>query len=78
MRILFDQGTPEPLIPFLTGHTVTKAKDAGWERLVNGGLLKAAEAAGFEVLVTTDKNNRKRPGHQVSRDIPGVDSPGDD
>jgi hypothetical protein len=56
MRILFDQGTPAPLIPFLEGHTVTQAKDRGWERLVNGELLKAAEEAGFEVLLTTDKN----------------------
>ena len=56
MRILFDHGTPAPLIPFLTGHNVTKAKDAGWDRLVNGELLKAAEEAGFEVLITTDKN----------------------
>jgi hypothetical protein len=56
MRILFDHGTPAPLIPFLTGHTVTKAKDAGWDRLVNGELLKAAEKAGFEILITTDKN----------------------
>jgi hypothetical protein len=53
MRILFDQGTPAPLIPFLEG---TQAKDRGWERLVNGELLKAAEDAGFEVLLTTDKN----------------------
>ena len=56
MRILFDHGAPAPLIPFLTGHSVTKAKDAGWDRLVNGELLKAAEAAGFEILITTDKN----------------------
>ncbi len=56
MRILFDHGTPVPLIPFLTGHTVTKAKDAGWDRLVNGELMKAAEEAGFKVLITTDKN----------------------
>jgi hypothetical protein len=56
MRVLFDQGTPEPLIPFLQGHTITTAKDVGWGRLVNGELLKAAETAGFEVLVTTDKN----------------------
>ena len=56
MRILFDHGTPAPLIPFLEGHTVTKAKAMGWERLVNGELLKAAEEAGFEVLLTTDKN----------------------
>jgi hypothetical protein len=42
MRILFDHGTPGPLIPFLEGHAVTKAKDLGWERLVNGELLKDA------------------------------------
>ena len=43
MRILFDHGTPAPLIPFLEGHTVTKAKELGWERLVNamGAALKA-------------------------------------
>ncbi len=35
MRILFDHGTPAPFIPFLEGHTVTKAKDVGWERLSN-------------------------------------------
>ena len=56
MRVLFDQGTPESLIAFLQGHAVTTAKDAGWDRLVNGELLKAAETEGFEVLVTTDKN----------------------
>jgi hypothetical protein len=32
MRILFDQGTPEPLIPFLRGHLITTAKDAGWPK----------------------------------------------
>ena len=56
MRILFDHGTPAPLIPFPEGHTVTKAKDEGWETPANGELLKAAEKAGFEVLLTTDKN----------------------
>jgi predicted nuclease of predicted toxin-antitoxin system len=58
MRILFDHGTPAPLIAFLEGHTVTKAKEAGWDRLVNGELLNAAEATGFELLVTPDKNMR--------------------
>ena len=56
MRILFDHGTPAPLIPFLTGHIVTKAKDAGWDQMVNGELLYSAEQAGFDVLLTTDKN----------------------
>ena len=49
MLILFDHSTPAPLIPFLEGHTVTKAKDAGWDKLANGELLKAAEEAGFEL-----------------------------
>jgi len=56
MRILFDHGTLAPLIQFLTGHAVTRAKDMGWDRLVNSELLNAAEEAGFEVLITTDKN----------------------
>jgi hypothetical protein len=58
MRILFDHGTPAPLIPFLEGHTVTKAKDRGWDRLTNGDLLAEAEGAGFDVLLTADKNMR--------------------
>jgi hypothetical protein len=56
MRILFDHGTPAPPIPFLEGHIVTKAKDAGWDKIANGELLKAAEQAGFDLLLTTDKN----------------------
>ena len=58
MRILFDQGTPAPLIPFLESHAVTKANDAGWDRISNGALLTAAEAAGFDILLTTDKQFR--------------------
>jgi hypothetical protein len=58
MRVLFDHGTPAPLIPFLAGHTVTNAKDRGWDTLSNGELLTAAEEAGFDLLLTTDKNIR--------------------
>jgi hypothetical protein len=54
MLILFDQGTPLP--PFLVGHTVKTAAQQGWSTLANGDLLRAAEAAGFDVLLTTDKN----------------------
>jgi hypothetical protein len=42
----------------LKGHSVTEARDLGWDRLSNGDLLDAAEAAGFEVFVTADKNLR--------------------
>ena len=56
MRILFDQGTPAPLRHALTGHTVESAFELGWATLQNGALIAAAEDAGFEVFVTTDKN----------------------
>lgn len=56
MRILFDQGTPVPLRRALPGHLIETAYERGWSRLQNGALLQAAEAGGFEVLVTTDRN----------------------
>lgn len=56
MLILFDQGTPVPLRPFLEGHVVKTAAQQGWSTLTNGRLLDAAEAAGFDLLLTTDKN----------------------
>src|SRR5208282_2003443 len=56
MLILFDHGTPAPLRLFLKDHTVRKAKDLGWDALSNGELLKAAEEAAFDLLLTTDKN----------------------
>src|SRR5580704_13929688 len=58
MRILFDQGVPRGLASSLSGHTVTEAKKLKWERISNGALLKLAEDAGFDLLVTTDKNVR--------------------
>jgi hypothetical protein len=56
MRVLLDQGTPVPLRQHLLHHTVRTAYQEGWAALANGDLLTAAESAGFEVFVTTDKN----------------------
>jgi hypothetical protein len=56
MLILFDHGTPRSIARGLHGHTVVEAIARGWDRFTNGALLKAAEEAGFEVLITTDKN----------------------
>jgi len=56
MLVLLDQGTPVPLRSFLEGHTVKTAAQQRWSTLSNGDLLRAAEAAGFDVLLTTDKN----------------------
>jgi hypothetical protein len=58
MLILFDHSTPAPLRYALKGHVVVEAVERGWERLANGVLLDAAEAAGFELFVTADKNIR--------------------
>jgi hypothetical protein len=58
MLILFDNGVPAPLRHALKGHVIVEAYERGWDRLLNGELIAAAEAAGFDVLVTTDKNIR--------------------
>ncbi len=58
MKILFDNGTPNPIARSLRGHDVAFARRAGWHALNNGELLRQAELAGFDVLVTTDKNIR--------------------
>ncbi len=56
MRILFDNGVPRPVASALQAHVVEEARTRGWDSLTNGDLLRAAEAAGFEVMVTTDRN----------------------
>jgi hypothetical protein len=56
MLILFDQGTPVGIRDSLPGHVIKTARQQGWSTLLNGELLRAAEEAGFDVLLTTDKN----------------------
>jgi hypothetical protein len=56
MRVLLDNGVPRGIASVLEGHTVEEVRDRGWDRLKNGDLLAAAEAAGFDVFVTTDRN----------------------
>jgi hypothetical protein len=58
MLILFDHGTPRGLAHALPGHTVTEAKARGWDRLDNGELLRVAEEAAFDLLLTTDQRIR--------------------
>lgn len=40
----------------MSSHIVEEARSHGWDTLRNGELLDAAEAAGFDVLATTDRN----------------------
>lgn len=45
-----------PLRHAFGDHVVETAFERGWAQLENGALLTAAEAAGFDVYLTTDKN----------------------
>ncbi|HYA04930.1 MAG TPA: hypothetical protein VEF90_03490 [Xanthobacteraceae bacterium] len=58
MLILFDHGTPKGLIRALAGHTVITAQAKGWDKFDNGALLDAAEKAGVDLLLTTDRRMR--------------------
>ncbi len=56
MLVLFDQGTPVGIRDSLHGHVVKTARQQGWSTLLNGEIPRRAEEAGFDVLLTTDKN----------------------
>jgi hypothetical protein len=58
MLILFDHGTPKGLVPALAGHEVITAQSRRWDELDNGALLSAAEQAGVDLLLTTDRRIR--------------------
>jgi len=55
MRILFDHNVPVPLRYSFRNWPVETAGERGWQRLANGELLDAAEAEGFDILLTADK-----------------------
>lgn len=58
LKILFDQGVPQPLQTHLVGHEVRRAFQQGWATKRNGELLALAEQSGFDLLLTTDQNLR--------------------
>jgi len=67
MLILFDQGPPVPLRKFLPGHEVRTAAQQRWSTLLNGELRRAAEQAGFDVLLTTDTHLRFQQNLQIDK-----------
>jgi hypothetical protein len=54
-RILLDENVPRPPAREFPDHFVQTVRQAGWEGLKNGALLKAA-AGQFDLLITLDKN----------------------
>jgi len=57
-RILLDQNTPLGLRGALQGYEVIPARSLGWATIENGALIRAAEEAGFGILITCDRNIR--------------------
>jgi len=57
LRILFDKNVPVGVRRLLAGHEVRTFANMQWDpQLENGKLLNAAEAAGFDLMVTSDQN----------------------
>ncbi len=57
MRVLFDKNVPVGVRRFLLKHEVHTVVEMKWHaQLENGELLKAAEEARFDVMVTSDQN----------------------
>ena len=53
---MFDKNVPLGARRFLSQHEVLTFVEAGWPiQLENGDLLNEAEAAGFDVMVTSDQ-----------------------
>ena len=57
-RILLDEGVPIGVRTLVTGFHADAVAEIGWAGLTNGDLIRAAEEAGFEVLITCDQNIR--------------------
>ncbi len=56
MRILLDNNVTQKIAPYILGHEVNHARELDWASLQNGSLIRSAESAGFDVLVTADRN----------------------
>jgi predicted nuclease of predicted toxin-antitoxin system len=56
MKILLDECVTGKLKDFLKEHTVFTIGQMDWKGLNNGMLIKRAEQANFDILLTIDKN----------------------
>ncbi len=55
MKVLFDEGVPEPLASELPGHEISTVRAEGWKGIKNGRLLDLIEGAAYDALLTNDK-----------------------
>ena len=55
MKVLLDDCVPERLRSHLPGHEVHSVRFAGFSGRKNGDLLRLAQRAGYDVLLTVDQ-----------------------
>lgn len=58
MRLLLDGNLPRAFGTLLPGHRVETVHQRRWSDLDDGPLLRAAEEAGFDALLTMDQSIR--------------------
>jgi predicted nuclease of predicted toxin-antitoxin system len=56
VKVFFDHNIPRKLRRLLKGHYVSIALEMNWTTLRNGDLLRAAEDAGYDVMITADQD----------------------
>jgi hypothetical protein len=65
MRVLLDENMPTKFYRWLTPHDARTVAFMGWSSLKNGDLIREAAAAGFEAILTLDKNIRFQQNPQT-------------
>jgi len=66
-RVILDNCVDRRFAAHLAVDHIVHARDVGWARLTNGNLLAAAESAGYDVLVTVDKQMRFQQNIQARK-----------
>lgn len=56
MKLLLDENPPERLKPDPVPHQAFTVRDMGWHGKSNGELLRLMKEAGFEALITFDRD----------------------
>jgi len=56
MKLLLDECLPRKIRREFIGHEVFTIEEAGFKGLKNGKLIQSAVEAGFEVLISVDRN----------------------
>jgi hypothetical protein len=67
LKVLLDHNVPVQLSRLLTGHEAFTAREMLWDLLENGELLKTAEEAAFNVMVSCDQSIFYQQNNDIRR-----------